>query len=157
MAGNRSTRHLAEAGMIEGDLNAIRRILRKPIEAEITKSPLTAPQIAAMRVVVRTTGISLKELSRALGLAHSTVSGIVDRLGRRGLIERKPDANDGRVTKIYPTGGVFEFVREQIPLLRRGPLVEALEKTSKSEREQIANAIRRLRELLEAENSGSGV
>ena len=37
-----------------------------------------------MRIVVRNDGISLKELSAAVNLAHSTVSGIVDRLEKRG-------------------------------------------------------------------------
>jgi DNA-binding MarR family transcriptional regulator len=157
MAERKSARHLPEAATIENDLNAIRRILRMPIEAEITKSPLTAPQIAAMRVVVKTAGISLKELSRAMGLAHSTVSGIVDRLAQRGLIERKQDAGDGRITRIHATREVAAFVREEIPLLRRGRLDEALERVSKPEREQIANAIKRLRELLEGSGPGSGI
>jgi DNA-binding MarR family transcriptional regulator len=132
------------------DLGLIRRAMRRPLQQQIAEGGLTAPQQAAMQVVVRHEGISLKDLSHAMGLAHSTVSGIADRLERRGLIERKPDADDGRITNIHATAVVSEFIREQIPQLQRGPLVDALERAPDREREQIAAAIRRLRELLEA-------
>src|SRR5260370_34550614 len=70
----------AQAQRMERDLSVIRRTLRKPLEAEVAKGELTVPQSAVMQVVVRQNGISLKDLSREVSLAHSTVSGIVDRL-----------------------------------------------------------------------------
>jgi DNA-binding MarR family transcriptional regulator len=41
------------------------------------------PQSAVIQAVVKHDGISLKDLSREVSLAHSTVSGIVDRLEKR--------------------------------------------------------------------------
>ncbi len=151
--GIESSRHTVQAARIEGDLNAIRRAVHRPIEAEITRSPLTAPQIAVMRIVVRENGISIKDLSHEMGLAHSTVSGILDRLERHGLIERKQDPSDGRIARIHPADEVSAFVRDKLPALRRGPLLEALVKAKRDEGEQIARAIRRLRELLENTDS----
>jgi DNA-binding MarR family transcriptional regulator len=139
----------AQAERMERDLSAIRRALRKPLETEAAKGQLTVPQTAVMRVVVRQPGLSLKELSRQVSLAHSTVSGIVDRLRKRGMIERRADPKDGRASRIHPTAAVAEFVREQIPRLSRGPLEDALEKAAKPERTAIADALRRLRGLLE--------
>jgi DNA-binding MarR family transcriptional regulator len=137
------------AEQVESDLGAIRRSLRKPLEAAVAQGGLTAPQITVMRVVVRQEGISLKDLSQAVSLAHSTVSGIVDRLERRGLIERKPSSSDGRISLIYSTPAVKGFIREQIPALARKPLEDALERAKPAERLAMADAIRRLRELLE--------
>ena len=134
---------------MECDLGSIRRALRKPLEAEVAKGELTAPQMDVMRVVVRHAGISLKDLSRAVSLAHSTVSGIVDRLEKRGMVQRRPDAQDGRVSLVHPTTTVKDFIREQIPALNRRPLESALQRASQAERTSIGNAIRRLRELLE--------
>ncbi|HEY6490938.1 MAG: MarR family transcriptional regulator [Terracidiphilus sp.] len=136
---------------IERSLSHIRRALRKPLEAEVAKGELTAPQVGVMREVVRHNGISLKDLSRTVSLAHSTVSGIVDRLEKRGMLARRPDAADGRISRIYPTLVVKEFVREQIPALSRGPLLAALERATEAERARIAESIRRLRTLLEQE------
>jgi DNA-binding MarR family transcriptional regulator len=138
-----------QAQRVERDLSAIRRALRKPLEAEIVRGELTVPQAAAMQIVVRQPGISLKDLSREVSLAHSTVSGIVDRLEKRGLIERRPDSADGRVSCIYPSAPVMEFVRERIPVLASGPLAAALLRASDEERAGIEKALRRLRELLE--------
>jgi DNA-binding MarR family transcriptional regulator len=137
-----------QAEQMERELAGIRRALRRPLEAEVAKGELTLPQTSVMQIVVRNHGITLRDLSRAVSLAHSTVSGIVDRLEKRGMIERRPDPNDGRVSCIYPTAPVTEFVRERIPLLNQRPLVAALERATPAERESIWVALRRLRELL---------
>lgn len=139
----------AQALELEQDLSAIRRAIRRPLEAETAKGELTMPQTAVMREVVRSEGINLRDLSRAVSLAHSTVSGIVDRLEKRGLIERRPDPKDGRVNCIYPTTPVREFVQERIPALNRGPLLDALARATPEERVGIGAALQRLRQLLE--------
>lgn len=139
----------ALAERMDRDLSAIRRLLRKPLETEVARGDLTVPQSAVMRAVVQHNGISLKDLSREVSLAHSTVSGIVDRLEKRGMIERRADSADGRVTRIHPTAVVTRFVREQIPALSRRPLQAALELTRPDERDALVVGLGRLRQLLE--------
>ena len=96
---NRQADNIAAlAEQMERDLGSIRQTLRKPLEAEVAKGDLTVPQSAVMRAVVRSPGINLKDLSREVSLAHSTVSGIVDRLSKRGMIEE--------------TGGLDRWPRE---------------------------------------------
>jgi DNA-binding MarR family transcriptional regulator len=137
------------AERIETDLRSIRRALRRPLESEAAQSGLTVPQTAVMRIVMRQKGINLKDLSHEVGLAHSTVSGIVDRLEKQELIERRTDPHDARNTHIYPTLPVTEFVRKRIPQLARGPLVVALKRVTEAERREIGNAVQKLRELVE--------
>lgn len=139
----------SQAEQLELDLSVIRKVMRRPLEALVAQGELTAPQTAVMREVVRNEGINLRDLSRAVSLAHSTVSGIVDRLEKQGLIERRPDPRDGRVSCIYPARAVREFVRDRIPALSRGPLLEALARATTEERAGITAALHRLRELLE--------
>jgi len=143
----------AQVERMEQDLGAIRQALRKPLEAEFARGELTPPQRAVMQVAVREHGISLKDLSRQVSLAHSTVSGIVDRLEKRGMVERRADSQDGRIARIYPSAEVEAFVREQIPALSRGPLQQALERAKAEERAEIGRALKRLRELLEDEQA----
>ena len=138
----------AQAERIDRDLAAIRHALRKPAEAEFAQAGLTVPQTALMRAVVMSHGLSLKELSHQLSLAHSTVSGIVDRLEVRGMLVRRADAEDGRITRIHPSSAVTEFLRTQFPALSQGPLQDALRRAGPRERDAIEHAIRRLRELL---------
>jgi len=159
MAGKRShtgSGIAAQAERMDRDLGAIRRALRKPLEAEMARGELTVPQSAVMSVVVRHDGISLKDLSREVSLAHSTVSGIADRLEKRGMIERRADPADGRVSCIHPTTAVAEFVRKQLSALSRGPLQAALERAAPGECNELERAVRRLRELLETSAPKAG-
>ncbi len=147
---SRGTRQIgAQAQRIDRDLAAIRHALRKPVEAEFAQAGLTVPQTALMRAVVLQNGVSLKELSRQLSLAHSTVSGIVDRLQSRGMLVRRADPQDGRISRIHPAPAVTEFMRTQFPALTQGPLQAALKRAQPAERDVIEQALRRLRQLLE--------
>jgi DNA-binding MarR family transcriptional regulator len=134
---------------IARELGGIRQAMRRPLDAQIARVGLTVPQRGVLGVVLRNQGISLKDLSRELCLAHSTVSGILDRLEKRQMIERLPNPEDGRATRIYATARVADFVREGIPRLVRGPLHEALGHATAEERAAIHLALHRLRELLE--------
>src|SRR5215470_20134406 len=99
----------AIAAEIDRDLRAVRQILRRPVEAEIARGQLTAPQQGAMAVLFRSDGLSLKELSKELGLAHSTVSGIVDRLAKRSFVKRQAGDSDRRITRIAVADHVREY------------------------------------------------
>jgi DNA-binding MarR family transcriptional regulator len=144
---------LEMATAIGRDLGAIRHILKQPLEAEIAKGALTGPQQSAMSALVLADGMSLKDLSRDLGLAHSTASGIVDRLEKQGLVERQPDPADGRITRIVPTDQVREFVAKTMPALELHPLAQALLGATPAERRQVSEGLRVLRELLERRQS----
>lgn len=142
------------ADRIARDLGAIRKLLRQPLDSEIARGNLTGPQRTVMHVVVRQdlreTGISLKDLSKAVGLAQSTVSGIADRLERAALLERRPDPRDGRAVRIFPTASVVESLSGQLPHLLNDPLQQALAKASAEETSAIQQALARLRQLLES-------
>lgn len=144
-----ASREETQVARMDGDLRAIQHALRKPLEAQMARGALTLPQTAVIHEVVAKQGISLKELSKRLSLAHSTVSGIVDRLEDRGMIERRSGDKDGRVSAIFPTAVVTKFVNEELPELTRGPLHIALQRATPAECDQIEQALRRLKELLE--------
>jgi DNA-binding MarR family transcriptional regulator len=131
---------LAMAQQIDRDLGAIRRTLRQPAEAAFSKSGLTGPQRSVMQAVVLAGGLSLKEASRQMGLAHSTVSGIVDRLERHGVVGRQTDKKDHRVKLI---------VASKAPTLVVHPLVEALKRAKPAERKAVLEGLRILRRVLE--------
>jgi DNA-binding MarR family transcriptional regulator len=139
--------HMAEE--IDLHLRTVRQVLRRPVEAEFARGGLTGPQRSVMHVVVQSDGVSLKDLSKQVGLAHSTVSGIVDRLEKQGLLERKPDAGDGRISRIAASKAVRDFLRDTLPNLTIHPLVEALRRAKPAERIQIVEGLRTLRRVVE--------
>ncbi len=145
------------AAEVERDLRAVRQLMRRPVEAAVARGGLTAPQQAAMSILVKSGGASLKDLSRELGLAHSTVSGIVDRLQKKGLVERQTDERDRRVTTVVASRQVQRFLREKWPALESHPLAEAIAGASEAERRAIARGVRTLRRALERSAGAQGV
>src|SRR5262249_54193644 len=128
---------------------AIREMIRRPLEAEFARGSLTGPQQSAMHALAQSNGMSLKELSARLGLAHSTVSGIVDRLEKRGLVERRTDETDKRLTRISVTRKARDFLHNPMPKLSIHPLVEAIGRANQAERRAILNGLKTLRKILE--------
>jgi DNA-binding MarR family transcriptional regulator len=139
----------AIAEEIDRDLRVIRARIRRPLKAEIARGNLTGPQKSVMHALVHSDGMSLKALSTHLGLAHSTVSGIIDRLQERGLVERQINDADRRVSRIAVTQEVRDFVRETLPQLSIHPLVEALSRANAAQRRAIVEGLKTLRQMLE--------
>ncbi|MHB1134028.1 MAG: MarR family winged helix-turn-helix transcriptional regulator [Chloroflexota bacterium] len=64
---------------------------------------LTMPQIKVMFLVRAGNGVSMSHLARTIGMTHSTLTGVVDRLTNHGLVRRQDDAHDRRVVLLYLT------------------------------------------------------
>ncbi len=153
---NLDTELLQEAEEVAADVRVLRRLLRRSFEPDITRSGLTAPQIDALEELTKEDGLSLKELSGRMELSHSTVSGIVDRLERKGFVGRTPDPKDRRYSRIFLSGEVREYVREEVPFRRLDPIFKALTLANAEERSQILRGVRTLRRLLQAVVSEGG-
>jgi DNA-binding MarR family transcriptional regulator len=140
---------------VDQHLSIIRQRLREPLEIEFARGGLTGPQRMVMQVLVQSEGLGLKELSARLSLAHSTVSGIVDRLQARGMVVRRRDEADGRATVIAPSSQVRDFLTNRMPELAISPLTEALHGASSSEQATVLRGLRKLRALIEQSRAKS--
>jgi MarR family transcriptional regulator, organic hydroperoxide resistance regulator len=134
---------------VDRNLRAIREIVRRPLDTEIAKGDLTGPQKSAMAALVASERMTVKELGLYLGLAHSTTSGIADRLEKRGLIERLQDEKDRRLTWLTVTKPVRDFIAKTMPQLALHPLEDALRRAKPTERVAIANGLKTLLRVLE--------
>ncbi len=140
------------AARVAALLEAIARAQKEALRARA--HPLTPPQARAMEALVAATregtGLTVSELSGELGLAHSTVSGIVDRLERDGLVRRTPVPGDRRFTRIEITGPVRAWLRDELPALRLAPLTAALERATAEEQAAVIASLELLARLLES-------
>src|SRR6266851_5287338 len=136
------------AQQTERQFNIIQRSMRQRLQAEFARGNLTGPQRLVMSVLVRTQGLSLTQLSEAVSLAHSTVSGIVDRLAKQGLIQRQTHPTDRRITLLVASPPVREFLATRMPELALHPLLEALRHASLTERRSITRGLNTLAKLL---------
>jgi DNA-binding MarR family transcriptional regulator len=137
-----------QARHLENQLNLIQRKVRQQFNAEVAQGQLTGPHRLVMAELVGTEGLSVKDLSRKVNLAHSTVSGIADRLIRQGLMERRTHPTDRRVSLLVPSRAVRDFLTKRMPELTLHPLVEALQRATVSQREEIVRSVDRLAGLL---------
>jgi DNA-binding MarR family transcriptional regulator len=97
---------------------------------------VTGPQRFAVRIVSRFPGISAGELAALLHVHPSTLTGVLERLVRRGLISRRADPRDARRALLWATasgrrvdrlrGGTIEAgVRSALARLTPGELAAA--------------------------------
>jgi DNA-binding MarR family transcriptional regulator len=154
-----------EAARILAHLDVIGRALRQSIWAEVRRLPvrLTPPQVLAMQVLVDNArdqqapaGLSLSQLSQRMGLAHSTVSGIVTRLARHGLVRRTLRSDDRRYAHIEITDPVRDWVGRDLPALRLQPLATALGQATDDERAAVLRGLTILQRLIATVPTAAG-
>jgi DNA-binding MarR family transcriptional regulator len=73
----------------------------EPMRAQVWEERgLTVSQLRLTYLIRERDNPSLGDLASALGITGATMSGLVDRLERRGLVERVPDQIDRRVVRV---------------------------------------------------------
>jgi DNA-binding MarR family transcriptional regulator len=77
--------------------------MRQRFLATITELGLSLPQAHAMKVLRPGNPIAMRELADGLHCDPSNITGIVDRLGDRGLVERSSAPGDRRVKNLMLT------------------------------------------------------
>lgn len=92
---------------------ALPRTVDAEVEAEL--DPLPPSELEVMRLLVDRPGLNLGEVAEELGLQPSNASATVRMLVARGLLERRGDKSDGRVTRLFPTkeAAATRRIREQ--------------------------------------------
>lgn len=69
---------------------------------------ITAPQSMVMGILSKEKKMKITELSSKLGLSNSTVSGIIDRLEKHGVVERNRSEEDKRVVYVSVSSKFME-------------------------------------------------
>jgi len=110
------------------------------------KYHVTVPQIVTLREIYEHGPISFSELTNIVSLNNSTVTGIVDRLERQGLVERQRTPRDRRRIDLEITSAGVDFLKRMPPPIQQG-LIEGLESMSEEEVNTILWAIDTIVEL----------
>lgn len=77
---------------------------RRRVTKELARrADLTGPQLTVVKLLEQSGGVSLSELSERIRAQNSTVTGIVDRMEREGLVVRERSKEDRRVVFIRLT------------------------------------------------------
>lgn len=150
----------AEVTALASSLQAIGQALRRQALAEVQRLavPLTPAQLLALRTLVRHAravpqrpAMALSVLAEGMGLSHSTVSGVVDRLVRSGLVTRTVRAGDRRYSDIQLAPAAARWVDEELPGRWAQPLAGVAAAATDDEWLAILRGIRLLEGLLSSD------
>ncbi|CAM5795458.1 MULTISPECIES: MarR family winged helix-turn-helix transcriptional regulator [Brevibacillus] len=117
---------------------------------ELEKVGLTYPQLMVLRHL-KDEMLTIGQISKAVDLSYSTVSGIIDRLEREQLVERLRDEKDRRVVWIRSTDKVREQF-EKLPIFSEAYYSTLFSDFSDAELGQIVRALETLITKLEKES-----
>lgn len=84
-------------------LNALSRKVSRLWNARCSQYDVTAPQTFVIFDVNNYEGSSVKDIAARIELDSSAVTGLIDRLEKENLVERRDDPNDRRGTRIFLT------------------------------------------------------
>jgi DNA-binding MarR family transcriptional regulator len=117
-------------------------------DAHVRRTGLTPPQFDIVVTLGNTPGLSFKELGSRTLITKGTLTGVVDRLEDRGLVERLACPDDGRSTLVrLTTEGDRLFRKVFEPHLAF--LAPAFESMPECGRKELEKRLKQLREALE--------
>ena len=125
-------------------------MLAEPLQAQLWRlAELTLTQVSVLRNL-RDEPKTAGKLGQAVGLSPTSVTRLVDRLERRGLVSRHREFADRRLVEIRlePAG---EKLLGEIKVLRGSHLHRAIEAMSRDDRRALTSGLRRLVELARAD------
>lgn len=112
---------------------------------------LTEPQAICLNAVNRAGEVNPGQLARTVSLSPPTVTGILDRLERRGLIRRERAARDKRQVVVCLTDDGRSLLGNSPPPLQER-FTRRLTELSASRQRQIARSLNEVVRLMEAED-----
>jgi DNA-binding MarR family transcriptional regulator len=104
---------------------------------------LTATQWAVLAKLLERGPCSQNRLGRRTAMDAATIKGVVDALGTRGLIETRPDPEDGRRLEVALTSAGQALAERMVPNALR-ITEETLAPLSEAERATLIALLRRL-------------
>lgn len=111
---------------------------------------LTGPQISALKILDAVGSLSLSELSERMSARNSTITGIVDRMERDGLVARERCQEDRRVVRIRATERGKEISRGA-PVTAMQLFASALDALPESDRKELRRILLTLAERVRSE------
>src|SRR5512133_329540 len=96
-------RTVSPASEAWGLLQELGAAIKQSYAGVASELELSPPEIMALRSLDPEQPVPMHELASACHLDSSTITGIVDRLEQRGLVERRPAEHDRRVKMVAVT------------------------------------------------------
>ncbi|HEU0195488.1 MAG TPA: MarR family transcriptional regulator [Gaiellales bacterium] len=129
---------MSEAWELLLELIIAERARLPAVAAELELSPM---QLQVLRMLEPGHSVAMGRVACDLGCDASNVTGIVDRLEKRGLVERRPAQGDRRVKVLVITRAGTRVRRAAIDRLAQPP--ESIRRLSAEDQELLARLLQR--------------
>lgn len=132
---------------------ALRRIVRA-IDLHshhlVDRFGVTGPQLISLQELARLDPVPVGVLARHVRVSHSTMTGILDRLEKHGLVRRTRDMEDRRRTTVTPTAEGLELL-ESAPSPLQDRFRSEFSKLEEWEQNHMLATLQRIAALMDAE------
>lgn len=139
---------------IEEVLIALRRVIRATDlhSKHLAKTTgLTAPQILLLQTIRDGGDTTLGEVATRMSLSQATVTTIVDRLEKRGLVLRERSREDKRKVHVYLTDEAFAVLRDA-PVPLQDHFTRQFADLHEWEQTMIISALQRVAQMMDAQH-----
>ncbi len=128
------------------------RSMKRVLEARLSEHHVTATQYVVLSILAEEEGISLSKLGNRLYFDNPTITGVVDRMERDGLLERRRILDDRRVINVFLTGKGKKLIRT-VEKIATEVNDEAMRDFTKPEREKFLKTLDSIWKKMRGKNS----
>ncbi len=135
-------------------MQSLRRIFKaiQDYSHEVSnKFGITGPQLWALKTISQNGKLSSGELTKKMYLHPSTITGVVDRLEKKGYVSRDRGQEDRRVTNVQLTPQGKKLVK-RAPNPVQGKMIYGLRRLKKEKLNSIYDSVNKLVEIMEAQH-----
>ncbi|OYD08595.1 MarR family winged helix-turn-helix transcriptional regulator [Paludifilum halophilum] len=125
---------------IERVVREISVIIKRKGRDLLTEFPITPPQFTALLWLNEEGDMTIGELSQKMYLACSTMTDLVDRMEKNGVVERVRDSRDRRVVRIHLLEKGSSIIRDVLEA-RQAYLSEILSHFTEGEVREMAKQL----------------
>lgn len=129
-------------------VRTVYRIQRRVVTA-MASHDITLPQFDVLATLRFGEGVTQQELAERLLVTKGNVCGVLDRLGRLGWVERRPDPDDRRANRLHLTPAGRRKIDAVLPA-HDAVVIDAMRTFSEVD----MRTLRRLLDQLEQANGG---
>ena len=132
------------------NLRRVFQILNEQSKKVERETGITGPQLWAIKTINENSPVKVSDLANKLYLHPTTVVGIIDRLEKQNLVERRRSKDDRRVVWIELTDKGNDLVKSA-PEVVQGSLVSGLEEISTNNLIEIDRSMKQLVKIFGAQ------
>jgi DNA-binding MarR family transcriptional regulator len=147
---------MANSGSVTAIIQLFKRVhlgTRRAFDEALAAYGLTGPQAEMIGMICHQDGIEQRTLQERLGITSPTLTGIVDGLVERELVERRLSHDDARVKQLFLTDK-GRTVGDRLPATLSDVEARLLEGFSPAERALLQDWLGRVAANLNAEEDG---